>query len=99
MHKVVVLYPKPDNPEQFKSYYRDKHLPIAKTMPGLRAFSYGYPQTMDGSEPQHFCIFIGEFDSFDALQAAAGSPEGQKTIADIANYSPKGATMLHMESQ
>ena len=99
MHKVVVLYPKPDDPEKFKSYYRDKHLPLAKTMPGLKSFSYGYPQTPDGSEPQYFCIFIGEFENLAAFQAAAASPEGQKTIADIPNYSPKGATMLHMHSE
>jgi hypothetical protein len=28
-----------------------------------------------------------------------GSPEGQAAVADIPNYSPKGATALHMASE
>jgi uncharacterized protein (TIGR02118 family) len=37
MHKLVVLYPKPDDPEQFKTYYRDTHVPLVKKIPGLKS--------------------------------------------------------------
>ena len=30
MHKMIVLYPKPDDPEHFKKYYRETHIPLAK---------------------------------------------------------------------
>lgn len=33
MHKMIVLYPKPDDPEHFKKYYRETHIPLAKKFP------------------------------------------------------------------
>jgi uncharacterized protein (TIGR02118 family) len=99
MHKLVVLYPKPDDPEHFKKYYRETHLPLAKKLPGLKYHSYSYPATFDGKDPPHFCMFIGAFENLAALQAAMGSDEGKAAVADIPNYSPKGATALHMADE
>jgi uncharacterized protein (TIGR02118 family) len=99
MHKLIVLYPKPDDPEHFKKYYRDTHIPLVKKIAAFKSYSYGYPATLDGKDPPHFCIFVGEFESPAAMQAAMGSPEGQAALADIPNYSPKGATALHMNSE
>ncbi len=46
VHTLMVLYPVPDDPAAFKSYYADKHIPLAATLPGLRAHHYGYPEAM-----------------------------------------------------
>jgi uncharacterized protein (TIGR02118 family) len=99
MYKLIVLYPKPDDPEHFKKHYREAHVPLVKKIPGLKSYSYGYPATLDGNDPPHFCMFVGEFENAGAMQAAMGSAEGKAAVADIPNYSPKGATALHMESQ
>ena len=99
MHKMIVLYPKPDDPEQFKKHYRETHLPLVDKIPGLKSYSYGYPATLDGKEPPHFCMFVGEFESLSAMQAAFGAAEGKAAVADIPNYSPKGATVVHMQAE
>jgi uncharacterized protein (TIGR02118 family) len=99
MYKLIVLYPKPNDPDHFKKHYREAHVPLVKKIPGLKSYSYGYPATLDGKDPPHFCIFVGEFENGEAMQAAMGSAEGKAAVADIPNYSPKGATALHMESQ
>jgi hypothetical protein len=44
-------------------------------------------------------MFIAEFDSPAAMQAGMGSPEGKAAVADIPNYSPKGVTVVHMQSE
>jgi uncharacterized protein (TIGR02118 family) len=99
MHKMIVLYPKPDDPEHFKKYYRETHIPLAKKIPGVKSYSYGYPATLDGKEPPHFCMFIAEFESPAAMHAGMGSPEGKAAVADIPNYSPKGVSVVHMQSE
>jgi uncharacterized protein (TIGR02118 family) len=96
---MIVLYPKPDDPEHFKKYYRDTHVPLAKKIPGLTSHFYGYPATLDGKDPPHFCIFVGEFENAGAMQSGMGSPEGKAAVADIPNYSPKGVTVVHMAGE
>lgn len=95
MHSLIVLYPRPDDPAAFKAYYRTKHIPLAAKLPGLRGYSYGYPEALGPGEPAHFCIFVGRFDSLNSMLAALNSAHGKKVAADVQNYSPKGAVLMH----
>lgn len=88
--KLVVMYPKPKDPDHFDRYFRDTHLPLVQKMPGLRSASFGRSSGPDGGEGAYFWIFVGTFDSKDALGAALGSPEGETAVADIPNYSTGG---------
>jgi len=38
MAKVIALYKKPTDPAAFDSHYWSTHMPLAKTMPGLRKY-------------------------------------------------------------
>jgi uncharacterized protein (TIGR02118 family) len=42
MHKLVVLYPEPADPDHFRDYYVTHHLPLVTLMPGLLAWRYGF---------------------------------------------------------
>jgi uncharacterized protein (TIGR02118 family) len=95
MHIVMVLYPHPDDPEAFKKYYEETHIPLAAQLPGLRSYSVGYPQALGPDASPYFCVFRAEFDDAAAMQASFQSDIGQKVAADVPNYSPKGATMIH----
>ena len=37
MHCLTVIYPRPDDPEHFKKYYKETHIPLAKQLPGLKS--------------------------------------------------------------
>ena len=95
--KLIVMYPKPANPAQFDQHFRSVHMPLVQKMPGLRRFSYGPAKGVDGADGAFFWVFVGTFDSVDAIQAALGSPEGQAAVADIPNYSPAAPTILTLE--
>ena len=41
MHRLLVLYPPPSDPDHFRSYYEVTHLPLVAKLPGLRAYRYG----------------------------------------------------------
>ncbi|HTE37197.1 MAG TPA: EthD family reductase, partial [Reyranella sp.] len=38
MAKLVVMYSKPADAAAFDAYYFGKHVPLAKTIPGLRSY-------------------------------------------------------------
>jgi uncharacterized protein (TIGR02118 family) len=97
MSKLIVLYPAPENPDQFARYFRETHMPLVRKMPGLKDAAYGPSTSLDGTPGSFFWTFVGTFDSLQAIHDALGSPAGKATVADIPNYSPKAPTILHLD--
>lgn len=97
MHTLMVFYPTPDDPAAFVSYYSRTHVPLAATLPGLRAHGHGYPESLGPGTAPHFCVFWATFDDAAAMQAALASEIGRRVAADVPNYSPKGATLVHFD--
>jgi uncharacterized protein (TIGR02118 family) len=97
VHKLVVLYPPPTDPDAFRSYYEATHVPLAARLPGLRAYRYAFDVAGLGADSPYFCIFEAEFDDEAAMDAARASPEGQATAADVANYATGGVSLVHYE--
>ena len=100
MAKLIALYRKPSNTTAFDDYYYRTHLPIAMTIPGLRRYevSSGVVATPQGASPYHLAAILS-FDSMDAIRQALGSPEGQATAADLANFAGAGVELLVFESK
>ena len=97
MHKLVVTYPRPDDPAKFRAYYAATHIPLAAKLPGLVRYSYGYPEALGPGEAP-FCVFEAVFANSAALDAALASSEGQAVAADVPNYSPKGAALMRFDA-
>jgi uncharacterized protein (TIGR02118 family) len=94
MHRVLVLYGTPQDPEAFRSYYLHTHLPLASALPGLRSLQYSFDLAGAEGPAPYFAVTEVEFDSADALDAALTSPAGQAVVADIPNYATGGAVMM-----
>jgi uncharacterized protein (TIGR02118 family) len=97
MHKLVVLYPPQPDPEKFRSYYTEKHLPLAEKLPGMRAYRYAFDVAAPGGESPYWCVFEAEFDDVGAMGAAMQSPEGQAVAADVPNYASGDVVMIHYD--
>ncbi|WP_207482661.1 EthD family reductase [Arenibaculum pallidiluteum] len=95
MHKVLVLYHQPRDPEAFRRYYAETHLPLAARLPGLRASRHSFSVQGVGAPSPYFCIWEGEFADEAAMGAAMSSPAGQAVAADTANYASGGFVILH----
>ncbi len=100
MAKLMVLYGKPRDAAAFDAHYFEKHVPIAKRLPGLKRFevsasAINMPQ---GGPPYHLVAQL-EFDSLQALGAAMASPEGRAAGADLANFATGGADLLVFETR
>src|ERR1700694_4720882 len=95
MHKLLVLYPTPESPDHFREYYVNKHLPLAKQLPGLRASRYSFSVEGEGEVSPYFFVWEGEFASAEDLANAMVSQIGQQVAADTSNYASNGVMVLH----
>jgi uncharacterized protein (TIGR02118 family) len=100
MARLMVLYKTPKDAAAFDRYYFDKHVPLAKKMPGLRKYevSTGPVMTPAGPSPFHLIATL-HFDDLAAIQKAFASPEGQAAAADVATFATGGAEMHLCETR
>jgi uncharacterized protein (TIGR02118 family) len=97
MHRLLVLYPPPADPDHFRNYYEATHIPLVAKMPGLRGYRYSFDVAAGEGESPYFCVFEADFDDAAALSAGRGSAEGQAVRADVPNYATGGVVVLDYE--
>ncbi len=98
MIKVIAMYKHPHDVEHFNRYYFSTHIPIAKTMPGLKSYqvSRAEVRALDGLSPYHLVATLS-FESQQAVETALHSPQGQATAADLANFATGGVEIIVFE--
>jgi uncharacterized protein (TIGR02118 family) len=100
MAQLIALYKKPADPAAFDAYYYATHVPLAKTVPGLRRYevSTGAVAGGQGDSGLHLVALL-TFDSMAAIQQALGSPQGMATAADLANFAQAGVDLLMFDTR
>ena len=100
MANIYALYKIPTDPTAFDRYYFDRHVPLAKTLPGLRSYEVtrGPIGTMGGTAPYHLIATL-TFNSRAAIDAAFASPQGQATAGDLANFATGGVDVLIADTE
>jgi uncharacterized protein (TIGR02118 family) len=99
MHKLVVLYSAPADPDHFRDYYVTNHLPLVTSMPGLLAWRYSFEVAAIQGEAPYFAVFEADFADAAAMAASRASPQGLRAAADVANYATGGALVIHYPVQ
>jgi len=100
MAQVIALYKKPADVEAFDAYYFGTHVPLAKTMPGLRGYRVNSgPVAGPGGESGLHLVALLDFDSMAAIQAALMSPQGAATAADLGNFAQAGVELLMFDTR
>jgi uncharacterized protein (TIGR02118 family) len=99
MARIVVMYKTPKDAAAFDKYYFEKHVPIAKKIPGLRKYevSKGPVATPGGPSSFHLIATL-HLDDLAAVQAVFASPEGQAAAADVQTFATGGADILFFDS-
>ena len=100
MAQLIVMYKTPKDAAAFDKHYAEKHIPIAKKIPGLRKYevSSGPVATPAGPSAYHLVATL-TFDNLAAIQSAFGSAEGQAAAADVANFASGGAEMFLFDTK
>jgi uncharacterized protein (TIGR02118 family) len=97
VHRLVVSYGQPEDPEAFDAHYRDTHVPLTVQMPGLVRFTTGKPQSLDPSHPAPYLVAELDFDSEQAMGASFASEQGRASAKDVSTFATGGAVMTHFE--
>lgn len=95
MAKLFAIYQQPKDPAAFDSHYFGTHVPLAKTIPGLKSYEVTRGDVM-GMAGKHSVYLVAtlEFESMAAIGAAMASPQGQATAADLANFASAGVDVM-----
>jgi len=93
--KIVVLYPRPIDPEAFEQVYDAEHVPmVLKNFPQMTTFTttkvLGSPQ----GDPPYSWVAELHFQSLDVLQASAATEEARQTVAHGMALSTGGSLTL-----
>jgi uncharacterized protein (TIGR02118 family) len=95
MAELVVMYKTPKDSAAFDKHYFEKHIPLAKTIPGLRKYQVSQGPVAAPAGPSGFHLIATlSFDNLAAIQAAFASAEGQATAADLRSFATGGADMI-----
>jgi uncharacterized protein (TIGR02118 family) len=95
MHKIIVLYPHPDDEAAFEEYYLEKHLPLTRHMHGVSKMELTkFVPTPSGIQPEYYRMAELYFASEAQMVETMGTPEGQQVIDDLYNFAPKGVTFM-----
>ena len=95
--KLVVLYPRPKNVDDFERVYLSEHIPMvnAETFRGIQAASARkILGTADGTAAPFYRMAELTFPSMQALQEAAGGPGAQKAVAHALSISTGGPPLF-----
>lgn len=98
--QLIALYKKPADAAAFDKHYYETHVPLAKTLPGLRRYDVSTgPVAGGGGDSGLHLVALLHFDSLAAIQAGLGSAEGKATAGDLANFAQAGVELLMFDTK
>ena len=100
MTQTVVMYKTPRDAAAFDRHYFEKHVSIAKKIPGVRKYevSRGSVATPAGPSSYHLIATL-QFDDLEAIQSAFGSAEGQAAVADVQTFATGGVDIFMFDTR
>jgi uncharacterized protein (TIGR02118 family) len=95
-----VMYRVPADPSAFDAHYFGKHVPLAKSIPGLRRYevSQGPVGTPAGPSNYHLVVIL-HFDDLAAIEAGFASPQGQAAVADVQTFATGGVDIYTFDNR
>ncbi|MBL8511317.1 MAG: EthD family reductase [Betaproteobacteria bacterium] len=98
--KVIALYNTPADPKAFDDYYFQRHVPLAKGLPGLLRYEVNDGPVVDiEGKPACYLAATLSFESLQAVQVALASEVGAAAAADLANFATAGVNLLIFASK
>jgi uncharacterized protein (TIGR02118 family) len=91
---VVLLKRRPElDRETFRRLWQEEHLPLIRTLPGLRQVELNLTTEVANYPPQFDGVGILWFDSVDAALAAFQSPQGQTVRQHTPTFADSAAAI------
>ena len=100
MARLIAMYKTPADKAAFDAYYFGKHVPLAKTVPGLRKYEVnsGAVMGMGGPAPVYLVATL-HFDSLAAIATAMATEHGKATAAALPNFAGAGVDIVMFDDK
>ena len=99
MAQLVVMYKTPKDAAAFDKHYAEKHIPMAKKIPGLRKYEVSKGPTTPAGPSAYHLIATLTFDDLGAIQKAFGSAEGKPPLSDVPDLRHRRRRDVHFRHQ
>ncbi len=100
MAQLVVMYKTPKDAAAFDKHYAEKHVPLAKKIPGVRKYEISQgPVATPGGPSGYHLVAILQFDDLAAIQRGFGSAEGQAAVADVQTFATGGVDIFMFDTR
>ncbi len=100
MAQLLVMYKTPKDAAAFDKHYFERHVPLAKKIPGLRKYEVSQgPVATPGGPSGYHLVAILQYDNLAAIQNAFASAEGQTTVADVQNFATGGVDIFMFDTR
>lgn len=97
MVKLVALYKKPENIEEFEDKYYNSHLPLANKMPGLKKVEISKMTGAPMGDAPYYMMAELYFESMSDLNTAMTSEEGKAAAKNLMGFAKDIVTMMFAE--
>jgi len=95
MVKLIALYKRPSEPEDFDGHFDAVHLPLLRAYPGLRRLELTRVEGAPLGEARYRVMVELYFDDRMAMDAALASPEGKAVTRDLMAFAAPLVTVFH----
>ena len=100
MARLVVMYKTPKDTAAFDQHYFDKHVALARKIPGVQAYEVSRGAVATPAGPSgYYLVAVLEFDDMAAIRKAFTSPEGQAAVADVGIFATGGVDIYMFDSE
>ena len=94
MARMIVVWKTPKDIDSFRRHYFEKHVPLAKKLPGLQKYEVSEgPITSLVGPSDVYMVAILHFDSMTAIRDAFASEAGRACAADRQELAPDTSSL------
>jgi uncharacterized protein (TIGR02118 family) len=99
MVKLIALYKKSADPEEFERHYTSVHTPLVRKYPGLRRLEITRVTAAPLDDVRYHLVAEMYFDSREAMDEALSSPEGKAVSKDLMSFAAPLVTVFFGDTQ
>jgi len=99
MFKMVALFKKPENQEEFDHYYFSTHIPLTKKIPGLQELKVTKITGSPMGESEYYLMCEMFYENKEAFKEASKSAESKASGKDIVTFAGHLVTFFLGEEQ
>ncbi len=97
MIKLVALFKRPEDAEEFNRHYTETHAPLMRKVPGMERMEVTRSLGAFRGEPDYYMVAEMYFRDKEAFDAAMASDENRSAGKDLMSFARDVVTMFYGE--